>query len=562
VKNALVIILHAHIPYVLGHGVWPHGEDWLYESAAESYLPLLRIFSELAADGRSPKVTLVVTPILAEQLCDERFKGRFKDYLRNKIAAAEQDESNFARDGDTHMAGLAHMWRQQCGELLREFTEAYHEDIVGALGSLERRGAIEIMTSAATHGYLPLLGEDGAIRAQLRVAVETHKRRFGVAPRGLWLPECAYQPRQEWTSPIGDWGPARVRPGTEEFLADEGIRYFVVDSHLVQGGAPVAVYHRRFGEVSSELRDTIVPPAAQRSHGPIRSPYSVYYVAPPGSELKVAFFTRDPKTGLQVWSGTSGYPADANYLEFHKRRFPGGHRYWRVTDCTGGLENKEPYVPDEARATAMKHADHFIGLVGDTVCQPAVDVVTAPYDAELFGHWWFEGPQWLKRVLGLAHDHPDIEPTTPTEYLDTHRPVDVVQLPEGSWGFGGAHAVWFNSDTRWTWVRIYDAEIKMRELARTVSTSTSADVKQVLQQMARELLLLESSDWQFNISTWSARDYAERRLEEHYAAFEDLHRIAYRCMSTGTLSDRDRETVTRLGQKDSPFEVVEPQWWC
>jgi 1,4-alpha-glucan branching enzyme len=555
------MILHAHIPYVLGHGAWPHGEDWLYESVAESYLPLLRLFSELLASGRSPKVTVVVTPILAEQLCDARFKGQFKEYLRNKITAAEQDESSFARDGDMHMAGLARMWQQYYGDLIREFTEVHCEDIVGVFGSLEQRGAIEIMTSAATHGYLPLLGEDGAIRAQLRAAVETHKRRFGVAPRGLWLPECAYQPRQEWTYPIGDWGPPKVRPGTEEFLAAEGIRYFVVDSHLVQGGAPVAVYHKRFGEVSSELRGTTVPPAARRSHGPIGSPYSVHYAAPPGSDPKVAFFTRDPKSGLQVWSGTSGYPADANYLEFHKKRFPGGHRYWRVTDCNAGLEGKQPYIPEEALATAMKHAEHFIGLVADTLCQPGVDVVTAPYDAELFGHWWFEGPHWLKRVLELAHGHAGIEPITPTEYLDKHKPADVVQLPEGSWGFGGAHAVWFNNDTRWTWVRIYDAEVKMGELARRASIEADVDLKRVLQQMARELLLLESSDWQFNISTWSARDYAERRLEEHYGAFQELYRIAYRCMSTGSLSEPDREIVTGLAQKDSPFEVVEPEWW-
>jgi len=562
VKNALLMILHAHIPYVLGHGTWPHGEDWLYESVAESYLPLLRILSELAAEQRLPKVTIVVTPILAEQLCDGRFKARFKEYLGNKRAAAEQDESRFTHDGDVHMARLARMWQQQYGDLMQEFTEVYREDIVGALSSLERRGAIEIMTSAATHAYLPLLGEDSAIRAQIRVAVETHKRRFGEAPRGLWLPECAYQPRQEWTYPIGDWGPPKVRPGTEEFLAEEGVKYFVVDSHLVQGGAPVAVYHRRFGEVSSELRGTTVPPAARRSQGPVRSPYSAYYVASPGSKPEVAFFTRDPKTGLQVWSGTSGYPADANYLEFHKRRFPGGHRYWRVTDCNGDLEDKQPYIPEEALATAMRHAEHFIGLVADTLCQPGVDVVTAPYDAELYGHWWFEGPHWLRRVIELAHDRPGIEPMTPMEYLDTHKPIDVVQLPEGSWGFGGVHAVWFNSDTRWTWVRIYDAEIKMRELVRSVSSGTSADLNQVLQQMARELLLLESSDWQFNISTWSARDYAEKRLEEHYAAFENLHRMAYRCLSRGTLSEPDRETVTRLAQKDGPFEIVDPQWWC
>jgi 1,4-alpha-glucan branching enzyme len=559
VSKALVMILHAHIPYVLGHGAWPHGEDWLYESVAESYLPLLSVFTELSDEGRLPKVAVVITPILAEQLCDARFKERFKSYLDSKRDAAQKDESHFVANRDMHMAGLARSWQECYERLIREFTDVRGEDVVGAFRSLEQRGAIEVMTCAATHGYLPLLGEEGSVKAQIKVAVEAHKRRFGVAPRGLWLPECAYQPRQEWTYPIEGWGEPRLRRGLDEFLADEGIRYFVVDSHLVQGGEPVTTYHRRSGEDAGERAGIVA--ASQRSQGPMRSPYDVYYAAPPDGKPEVAFFTRDPKTGIQVWSGTSGYPGDGNYLEFHKRRFPGGHRYWRITDCNGSLDDKVPYVPEEARATARRHAEHFIGLVHETVRQPGVSVVAAPYDAELYGHWWFEGPTWLREVLSLAHGHPDIELMTPMEFLDGHTPVDVVQLPEGSWGLGGAHAVWFNSDTRWTWLRIYDAEMKMKELVRDARTRSDPGMQKLLEQIARELLLLESSDWQFNITTWSARDYAERRLEEHYDAFQELHRIACDYLKTGVLSRKDADTLRGLEDKDNPFEIVKPEWW-
>jgi len=559
VDKALVLILHAHIPYVLGHGAWPHGEDWLYESAAESYLPLLRVFTELADSDRLPKVTIVITPILAEQLCDARFREQFKEYLSSKKNAAQEDESRFVAERDMHMAGLARTWQDYYAGLIREFTEVRGEDVVGAFRSLEQRGAIEVMTCAATHGYLPLLGEDGSVNAQIKVAMETHKRRFGVAPRGLWLPECAYQPRQEWTYPIEGWGEPRLRRGLDEFLADEGIRYFVVDSHLVQGGEPVTTYHRRFGEVADERAG--IAAAGHRYQGPMRSPYDVYYVEPHEGEPRVAFFTRDPKTGIQVWSGTSGYPGDGNYLEFHKRRFPGGHRYWRITDCKGSLDEKLPYVPEEAQATVRSHAAHFIGLIDETLRQPGVSVVTAPYDAELFGHWWFEGPHWLKEVLQLAHDRPEIELITPTQLLEARRPVDVVRLPEGSWGLGGAHAVWFNSDTRWTWLRIYDAEMKMKELVRDASAREDGDMEALLKQTARELLLLESSDWQFNITTWSARDYAERRLEEHYSAFQELHRVARDYLETGALSGKDADTLKSFEEKDNPFEIVKPEWW-
>jgi len=560
VSSALVIILHAHIPYVLGHGAWPHGEDWLNESVAESYIPLLRIFNNLADDGCLPKVTVVVTPILAEQLCDAGFKEQFKGYLKNKLNAAEQDESSFVAQGDMHLARLARMWREYYEQLTRDFIGVHNEDIVAGFRSLEQRGAIEVMTCAATHGYLPLLSEDAAIRAQLRVAVETHKRHFGVAPRGLWLPECAYRPAQEWIYPIEGWGPPKHRPGLEELLAEVGIRYFIVDSHLLQGGEPVPIYHRRFGEPANRVK-TEIPTEGRHSHVAMRSPYNVYYAAPERGAAKVAFFTRDPKASLQVWSAAAGYPGDGNYLEFHKKRWPGGHRYWRVTDRNADLGAKLPYVPEEAEERAKEHARHFLTLLLETTRQPGVRVLTAPYDAELYGHWWFEGPHWLERVLRLAHDHSDIEPLTAAEFLETHQPVEAVQLPEGSWGSGGAHGVWFNRDTRWTWVRVYDAEAKMRETVRAASGRADGDLRRLLKQMARELLLLESSDWQFNMTTWSARDYAERRIEEHYSAFRDLYEITCRYLRDGALSARDTDILRKLEEIDRPFQTVEPEWW-
>jgi 1,4-alpha-glucan branching enzyme len=481
--------------------------------------------------------------------------------LQNKVNAAQQDESNFVAEGSMHLAGLARTWQECYRRLIHDFTEVYGEDVVGALRSLEERGAVELMTCAATHGYLPLLGEDGAVRAQIRVAVETHKRRFDTAPRGFWLPECAYRPSDEWSYPIDGWGLPKTRPGLEEFLANEDIRYFVVDSHLVQGGPPVTDYPEKFGELEVEaVAETSV--TKTRPKGVIRSPYNVYYAEPQGGdEPRVAFFTRDPKTGVQVWSGTAGYPGHGDYLEFHKKRFPGGHRYWRVTDRNGGLDTKLEYVPEEAEKRVLEHAENFLGLVADTLRQPGSDLVTAPYDAELYGHWWFEGPRWLMHVLKLAHDHSSIEPMTPMGLLEEREPVDVVPLPEGSWGLGGEHDVWFNKDTRWTWVRIYDAETKMRSLIDATCGREDADLDRLLQQMGRELLLLESSDWQFNMATWNARDYAEKRLEEHYDAFKRLHEIACDYVGRGELPRESDEILKVFEARDGPFETVRPEWW-
>ncbi len=553
------LVLHTHLPMVVNHGRWPHGSDWLNEATFECYLPLLEVAHRLVGDGISPKWTLNLSPVLTEQLASPEFQKELAFYHENVRRACAEGREHFKKTGASEYLGLCDFWEEHY-ERMWELHRRIGGDIPGTFAELQRGGHVEIITCGATHGYLPLLSRDESIHMQLRTAVVTHKRHFGVAPRGIWLPECAYRPRYEWTPPTGR-GRGRdrqMRPGIEELLAMHGLEYFVADSHLVAAGAPVFLY-RDYIPARKEMPE----PSPAIPVNEARSPYAPYRVASRGGNGSAIAFIRDPKTTLQVWSRDHGYPGDYAYLEFHKKHFPGGLRFWRITDSKGDLGTKILYDPKLAAEKAGLQASHFAGLVRETSeaatkadGRPAL--ICSPYDAELFGHWWFEGPVWLEHV---ARDmaRAGVTPVTLGEALTIVPPRATLSLPEGSWGEGGDHRVWLNRETEWTWDRVYSAEAEWVEhLAAGVGGHP--DLARVLAQATRELLLLEASDWQFLITTGAARDYAERRVAEHYAEFKRLSEMANTLRGGEPLSVEAANTLRRLEREDFVFPDLDPAW--
>jgi len=566
-KGGFALVLHAHLPYVLMHGVWPHGTDWLNEAAAECYVPLINAFTDLAEEGISANVTINVTPVLAEMLADEGFKEGFLDYLDHRIAFAEENEKEFHDTGRPGLERLARMWLAYFESVRRDFTDRYKKDLIGALRRLQDAGHIEIITCCATHGYLPLLGRDECVQAQVLTGVATYRRHFGRDPRGIWLPECAYRPRYEWTSPLVKDGSAKgvERLGVEEVLHDAGIRFFLVDAHLLKGGKPIGVYIDRF-EALQRLWGQFSEHYHPREEIKERSPHRTYVVCPdPSAEKSTAIFVRDPDSALQVWSGEHGYPGDQWYLDFHKKHYPGGHRYWRVTDAKADLGDKLQYDPDGIEARLDSHAAHFVDLVssileGDAVVKRGQGVVCAPFDAELFGHWWFEGPRWIHKVIRRMHESKKLRAVTCSQYMAEQPPAGIVGLPEGSWGEGGFHWIWLNEWTEWTWRHIYECEGKFLELLKS-HDARDHEGTELLQQAGRELLLLESSDWQFLISTWHARDYAENRVSVHYNDFKRLVALAEARANGDPLSEAERGYLDHVRTRDPVFPDLDLGAW-
>lgn len=552
-------MLHSHLPYVMGHGTWPHGTDWLFEASAETYIPLLIAFKELEEKALPFEMSIGLTPVLCEQLSHRQFAGALEAYLENKITSARQNREVFYATGDKQLASLAEMWENEYSKIKEFFDKEIKCDIIGAFRSLQDRGKLEIITCAATHGYLPLLGTDEAVKGQVFTGVKSYERHFGRPPRGIWMPECAYRPSYNWKPPIGD-DASFDRLGVEEILNSAGIDWTVADSHLLVGGESQGVYIDRFDSLKAlwtRFEKNYTPKISKGE----RTTLKPYLVSSTGKPEGTAFFFRDPETCLQVWSAEWGYPGNPAYLDFHKKHYPGGHRYWRITDVKADLADKKIYNPDWIEGALEEQAEHFVKAVHEKLEDGGI--LTAPFDAELFGHWWFEGPKWLAKVAEKIAETPGIEMISGSKALEQSELDEVINIPEGSWGQGGFHYIWFNEWTEWTWKHIYETEKKMTELVMKWNLAGNPkELIEPLKQAARELLLLESSDWQFLISTWSARDYAENRIIFHHNAFVKLAEGIESILNGGSVTQEERTRYHLLEEQDNLFEDIDLQFWA
>src|SRR5262245_8142507 len=472
-----VFTLHSHLPWVLHHGRWPHGSDWLCEAAVDTYLPLVESLDLLAADGVRAPLTIGVTPILANQLAHPDFTTEVEAFLAQRLEACDEAEKDFEKTGETELIPQTGFWRVRL-ERLRDRLRSLRGGIVGELAAHARAGRIEVLSSAATHGFLPLLRHPESVQLQLAVGRAEHVRLFGHEPAGLWLPECAY------------------RAGLEVPIGQAGFKYFFVDSHMAKAGRTLGLY----GE--TDFVDGMREPAltALDEFYP-RSPYRAYDI---GTSGDVCAFVRDPESTLRVWSRHQGYPGDGGYLEFHKIRWPGGLKLWRVTGSSVELGGKEPYDPNVARARAHKHAADYTSLLNrvDRVMQPAGgEVIATPFDTELFGHWWFEGVDFISDLYRSVSASGSLRPGPAAQprrgRAGRRAGGQAIELAEGSWGANGDFSKWMNPETRWTWDRLWVLEDRFWNTARRSLPACPPARLPVYAQAARELLLAQSSDWQF-----------------------------------------------------------------
>ena len=387
-------------------------------------------------------------------------------------------------------------WRTWYAQRASQF-DGLDGGIVPALQALEDAGQCELISSAATHGFLPLLARDESIRLQLFAGRAEHQRLFGRAPAGCWLPECAYRPRGTW-APLPGVVP-RERPGIETALEDAQYRFVVVDAHLARAGDPLELY--------AALRTA--PRTRTES-----SPYDDYTIGTgPGA---IHAFVRDPVATRQVWSREGGYPGGASYLEFHKLRFPGGLQLWEITGPGVSLGDKQLYDPERGLALAHEHARHFAAVlrgIAQRELPAGARVIVAPFDTELFGHWWFEGPPFLEETYRALHGGGPVHPVTASRHVREIQRTVPLALPAGSWGANGDFSFWLNPRTEWIWRRTWELEERFWTVAS--AALTDADTRPIIAQAARELLLAQASDWAFMISAGEVPDYGEGRFRLH-----------------------------------------------
>lgn len=568
----LVLVLHTHMPYVMGHGSYPHGEHWLYEAAAECYIPMLNILNEIDNSKRNIQITLDISPVLCEQLESANFKDGLIKYLDEKIILSKEDQTNFKKQNySEEQIKLAEFWQDWYTARKTDFIKKYGKSIIKALKSLQDKGKIEIMTCCATHGYLPLLGFDESCELQVKLGVENYIKHFGRAPRGIWLPECAYRPEYDWKTyyPIKELCEPHKRKGIEQILDKYGLKYFISDEKFIRGLKPL-------GRFDSFEKNNFVPFSSREfEYQPwnfLNNPLILYNVgsnSDSASEGTAAVFARHKDLSMQVWSGKTGYPADGDYLDFHKKHFPSANRYWRVTDVSEDMEYKLLYDTDAVWLKLDLQTNHYIHHIENTVNffknQTGKDAtLTLAFDTELFGHWWFEGPTFLKYLLEGLQDSPWINTVSAESAYYNVKPTEVVSIKEGSWGENNDHTVWINEQNKWVWEREYFAEIRFKKLIEKLPTKEMNNTqKRVILQAMKELLLLQSSDWPFLIYTEQARDYAEMRFTNHESDFKQLCDIAEDLIVSGNvqLTNSDLLLLESCEIRDNIFPELQLDWW-
>ncbi|EKE02873.1 MAG: hypothetical protein ACD_20C00317G0008 [uncultured bacterium] len=517
--GSFVFMLHSHLPYYRKAGMWPFGEENLYECMSETYIPLLNVIGDLYEEGIKAKLTVGITPILAEQLNDDHLKEGFIKYLDSRIEAVSEDLTRYPNDSvahSQHLKYLAKYYFDWYTSIKDSFLNRYKKDLIGNFKKYQDLGCIEITTSGATHGFSPLLETDSNLNAQFKVGADAYKGMFGRKARGAWLPECAYRPGYEAKTPEGKeyW-----RPAVEVAMQNNGIEYFFVESHQIEGG--VSVGSRRSIGVYGNIE--YIPLPARPATG--LSTYEAYWLP----EAQVAVMGRNDRAGFQVWSAADGYPGDGCFREFHKKDDNSGMHYWRITSPSTDLGDKMLYDPVLAMSRINENSDHYTNLVYHMLndykkATGKEGLIMVSFDTELFGHWWFEGVEFIKQVIRKFHKYMEgVNRQTASEYLDKYPPSAAISLPESSWGQGGHFWVWRNHQTEWMWPIIHACEKRMQSLAAKYPVIPQNEVLlRALNQAARENLLVQSSDWPFLVTTWQARDYAVERFRKHQENFERL----------------------------------------
>ncbi|TFG00236.1 MAG: DUF1957 domain-containing protein [Promethearchaeota archaeon] len=483
------LVLHGHIPWCKKSGVWPAGEEWLMEAMAETYIPFLNVLRELKEKGIKTGITVNITPILAEQLADEYMKQRFTEYMEDLIRRAKEDISRFGNQSQRKKIAQFHLDRLE--RVLNTFYHNYYRDLLGTFKWLQEEGMVELITCAATHGFLPLFRYDSGIFSQIQTAVDTHKKFFDTHPKGIWLPECAYRPKE--------YRDGELRESIDYWLNNSGIKYFFVDTH---------------GILDDEILEE------HNSYG--LTPNFGYNL-----QTGVSVFGRNQKSSRQVWDADIGYPGDQFYREFHKKDADSGLHYWRITGKKIDKEHKELYEIEKAKEKIQSHSQHFISIMEEELKsfheQHNMEaIIASPYDFELYGHWWMEGIDWLKNVFELISQNENIKMITFSEYIHKYKEhFSTIKMKQSTWGKGGHFEVWDNPEHRWIWPYI-NSSIKEFERVLEKIHSPKAWEKEVLQQTARELLLMEGSDWPFLLYTKQAKEYANKRFHHHHQRFNKL----------------------------------------
>ena len=520
-KGYVSFVLHAHLPFV--HHPESENyleEQWLFEAISETYIPLLLNFEKLEKENVDFRITMSLTPPLLSMLSNELLQERYIKYLKTHIELCKKELKRTTYD--ERLNALSKYYLDRYSNDLHVFKDIYNCNIINGFKHFQDIGVLEIITCGATHGFFPILYvNENTVRAQIAVGVQTYEKYLGRKPRGIWLPECGYVPE------------------ADKYLKEFGIEYVITETHGILYANPTPIYG---------------------TYAPIVSPDGI------------VAFGRDIESSRQVWSSINGYPGDYNYREFYRDigydadydyikpyiahngvRVQTGIKYHRIT---GNTEYKDYYNPRWALDSVEKQAGHFFDCrqkqITDLSSKMDIPpIVLCPYDAELFGHWWYEGPDWLYTLFKkIYYDKCDYKLITPGEYINKYPNIQVSTPCRSSWGANGYNEVWLNQTNDYVHRHLHNAGDKMVELAHAFPNEKDDLRRNALNQCARELLLAQSSDWLFIITNGTMVDYAKKRIKDHIGRFNKL----YEQINSNTI---DEKFLNDIYNKDKIFDEID-----
>ncbi len=477
-KRAVIIILHSHLPLIRHPEIKdPVEETWFFEAVIESYIPLIMVFERLIDKGISFKLVLSLSPTLLEMLDDEYLRQRLNEYVERLSALLDLE---LKRTKGTPYEKIVRFYTARLGDI-KDFLR--FRTVTGVIGDLAQRGYLELITTAATHAYLPLFAHyPEVLWLQIKTGIDIFKDRIHADKLwrgGFWLPECGYS------------------DGLFAYLKKAHIKWTVLEGHAIALGEPS-------------------PP--EGIFRPVITPEGIIVLA------------RDADTCKFVWSRDAGYPGNPWYRDFYRDvcydlkdsewktfrpdgiRHHTGLKYFRIT----GKKEKKPYIREKAMMVLKEDAQDFVKRLSQRTIE-AEDVTEEPvivlaFDTELFGHWWFEGPEWLERVIELMGRHPKIRLAFIDDVINGKALRTIKPLPS-SWGEGGFSDTWVCPESSGYLRAIYRAI----EIVRTN--------REILndREVLRELLLSQSSDFLFMLKRDDmARTYGSSRLKTHLERFYHL----------------------------------------
>ena len=529
---SFVLHLHGHLPWVNHpeHEFFLE-EDWFFEGVADCYLPILAFMDGWERDGIPGAFTMGISPPLLSMMKEPNLQERTARYLNARVSLARRYLSRIQADNEFREAAEDALARAE--RYLDQF-ESLGRDLTRGFLHHWHQGRVELITCGVTHGLHPVLLDEGGIRAQVQEAVRIHEKFLGQRPRGIWLPECG------------------ISPKSFELLAEAGIVF-------------------TYGEDRSILLAS--PPPAFGVHRPIYSPEGV------------ALFARDPGAAKEVWSAEEGYPGDFRYREFYRdlgydapddlldaahlqgtgARKQVGLKLHRITGKVD-LDGKRAYSPREAEEAVRGHAEHFVSrrsedarrlkeMLGVEPC------ITASFDAELFGHWWFEGTRFIDLVVRNLAERAKQDASTPRavsalQYLQSCHTHQVAEPAVSSWGDGGAFKVWVNGQNDHIWRKIHDARLRLGQQADRLRAEDSGSLLgRALRQATREVLLASSSDWPFIITMGTQMGYAGKRTLVHLSR---AHRLL-EALEQGHVDEND---LRQMESRDGILPDVNPGFFA